>query len=228
MANQNVPISHHRGLKQKFIDNGDGTYSAQVITSSTGGGTTDTELPAAAVLADAAANPTAPAVGAHNLSWNGTTWDRLRGASGDTLTNTGVLAEGGMRWNTGSWDRMRNNVEGSLFATAARTATPTAANLTNFNGRAILVILDVTAITATPLLTLTISGVDIVSGKVYALLTSAVIGAVSTTVFKVGPGLTAAANLVANEYLPRALQFSVSHGDADSATYSVGYSLVCA
>jgi len=41
--------------------------------------TVDTELPAAAVLADAAANPTAPAVDSRSSVFNGTTWDRLRG-----------------------------------------------------------------------------------------------------------------------------------------------------
>lgn len=38
--------------------------------------TVDTELPAAAALADATANPTAPAVAAHNMGYNGSTWDR--------------------------------------------------------------------------------------------------------------------------------------------------------
>jgi hypothetical protein len=36
-----------------------------------------TELPAAAALADATANPTVPAVGAYMMGWNGTTWDRV-------------------------------------------------------------------------------------------------------------------------------------------------------
>jgi hypothetical protein len=45
----------------------------------------DTELPAAAVLADATANPTVPGVGAYLMGWNGTTWDRV-----DTA-NTGRL-----------------------------------------------------------------------------------------------------------------------------------------
>lgn len=39
----------------------------------------DTELPAAAALADGAANPTAPAVGSCIEIFNGTTWDRARG-----------------------------------------------------------------------------------------------------------------------------------------------------
>jgi hypothetical protein len=41
----------------------------------------DTELPAAAALADAAANPTAPATGAFGMVWNGTTWDRAPGSA---------------------------------------------------------------------------------------------------------------------------------------------------
>lgn len=44
----------------------------------TGSVTADTELPAASALADGMANPTAPAVAAHLMCWNGTTWDRCR------------------------------------------------------------------------------------------------------------------------------------------------------
>ena len=47
----------------------------------------NSELPAAAALADATATPTAPAVGAHLLIWNGTTWDRADAAT----VGTGIL-----------------------------------------------------------------------------------------------------------------------------------------
>lgn len=40
--------------------------------------TADTELPAAAALADAAANPTTVIVGSSLLGYNGASWDRLR------------------------------------------------------------------------------------------------------------------------------------------------------
>lgn len=43
--------------------------------------TVDTELPAAAALADGASNPTTPMDGACLLVWNGATWDRLRAAN---------------------------------------------------------------------------------------------------------------------------------------------------
>lgn len=52
--------------------------------------TVDTELPAAAALSDTAANPTAPAVGAFGMVYNGSTWHRQTGIAGaaDTgLTN---------------------------------------------------------------------------------------------------------------------------------------------
>lgn len=38
----------------------------------------DTELPAAAALTDAAANPTTPMIGADSMGFNGATWDRVR------------------------------------------------------------------------------------------------------------------------------------------------------
>jgi hypothetical protein len=55
-----------------------GVFTVQGVT----GGTdlnVNTELPAAAALADGASNPTTPTAGAGNLVYNGTTWDRLRG-----------------------------------------------------------------------------------------------------------------------------------------------------
>lgn len=55
------------------------------VTVTSGSITADTELPAAAALADATANPTVPGVGAFMMGWNGTTWDRV-----DTA-NTGRL-----------------------------------------------------------------------------------------------------------------------------------------
>jgi hypothetical protein len=49
----------------------------------------DTELPAAASLADGASNPTAPMVGANALLWNGSTWDRRQGKETGTLLALG-------------------------------------------------------------------------------------------------------------------------------------------
>lgn len=57
------------------------------VTADAGSGTftVDSELPAAAALADNAANPTAPAVGAFGMVWDGATWDRAPGTAADGL-----------------------------------------------------------------------------------------------------------------------------------------------
>jgi hypothetical protein len=53
--------------------------------------TADTELPAAAALADNTGNPTVPAVGSFGMLWDGSTWDRSPGTSADgTLVNLGA------------------------------------------------------------------------------------------------------------------------------------------
>jgi hypothetical protein len=63
---------------------GDVTVKMQGISSGGSGGgggaggASDTELPAAAALADATANPTVPGVGAFMHAWNGSTWDRVQ------------------------------------------------------------------------------------------------------------------------------------------------------
>lgn len=55
----------------------------------------DSELPAAAALADGAANPTTPTVGSANLVFNGTTWDRLDSiVAGLNSTGGGIPSAG--------------------------------------------------------------------------------------------------------------------------------------
>lgn len=153
------------------------------------------ELASMAALADAYANPTSSHLGAMPHLFNGTTWDRERG-----------------------------NEQGAILASAARTATPTAgADTTNYNARALKVWVNVTATATTPSITVDIQEKDPVSGAYRSILISAAITGVGLTLLQVGPELTAAANLVAKEYLPRTWRVVVTHGDADSITYSVGY-----
>jgi len=128
----------------------------------------DTGLPAAEAAADAAANPTTSRLGAC-----------------------------GERFNGASWDRERGTEERTLFASAARTATVNGADQVNYNHRGLIVVVDVTAVVDTPSVVFTIQGKDEVSGKYYTLLASAAITGTGTTVLRVYPGLTAAANLVA-------------------------------
>lgn len=64
------------------------------VTRVTGTVTVDSELPAAAALADATANPTVPGVGGFLMGFNGTTWDRIRTANTGRL-QVDVITGGG-------------------------------------------------------------------------------------------------------------------------------------
>lgn len=70
--------------------------------------------------------------------------------------------------------------------------------------------------------TFKIVGIDPASGKDYTILSSAALSAVATTVLRVYPGLTAAANLTANDFLPYQWALVADHADANPITYSVG------
>ena len=110
----------------------------------------------------------------------------------------------------------------TIYASAARTATPAAVEFA-VGTKGCIVIIDVSAVTATPAVTVTISGVDPNSDAIYTILASTAIATVSTTVLRVYPGLTASANATVSDVLPGAIRIAASHGDADSATYSVSY-----
>jgi hypothetical protein len=113
-----------------------------------------------------------------------------------------------------------------VYSSAARTATPTAVTIQTNRVRAMRLVIDATAITATPSVVVTVDAVDSLSGKAVNLLTSAAITAVSTTVLNIGPGLTAAANLAANAHLGDSIRVTCTHGDADSITYTVAAHLI--
>lgn len=111
------------------------------------------------------------------------------------------------------------------LASAARTASVSSSGIKSQGHPGCQVILDVTAVTATPSITLKVEAWDPASGQWYELLAGSAVTAVSTTVYRVHPALTAAANSVAKDFIPRNIRISVDHLDADSITYSVGVNL---
>lgn len=160
--------------------------------------TVDSELPVAAALGDAAANPTAPAVGADLQGFNGATWDR-----------------------------MRNNIEAVALASAARTATTASADFVNYNAKGVRVRINVTAVGAAPSITVAIQEKDSISGNYIDRLVSVAITTTgqkaSLTLY---PGVTASPNVAVSEPLPRTFRINVTHANADSITYSVDHALI--
>lgn len=137
-----------------------------------------------------------------------------------------VTVQPGNTANTTPWLVNTPGSDITVFASAAQTTTQTQADQTNNSAKGIKVVLDMTNVAASPSVTLEIDGKDIASGKYYSLLTGAAVVTVSTNVYTVYPGLTAAANVTASDVLPHTWRIKVTANNANSGTYSVGASLL--
>jgi hypothetical protein len=102
-----VTINNASGASAVNIQDGGNSITIDGTVSISGTVTVDTELPAAAALADNTANPTAPAVGAFGHVWDGATWDRMPGTAADGVTvnlaaNNDVTVTGTVTANAGT------------------------------------------------------------------------------------------------------------------------------
>lgn len=111
-------------------------------------------------------------------------------------------------------------MEKVLYASAARTATPTAVEINTSRAKALRIVVDATAVTSTPSVVVTIDGKDNTSGKYYNILTGVAIATVSTNVLTIALGATVAANASASAPLPDVVRVTFTHGNANSITYS--------
>lgn len=124
-----------------------------------------------------------------------------------------------------------NNVLGqavdlpALITAAAATTTQNSTDQVNANGRGVKVVLDMTT-AGTGSVTLTIQGKDAASGKYYTILAGAAVTTNSTNVYTIYPGLAAAANVSANDVLPRTWRVLATANNANPATYTVGASVL--
>lgn len=128
-----------------------------------------------------------------------------------------------------SLDRWRNNTEGTLLASATRTATVWSPVQTNHNGVGVIVWLEVTVVSGTGGLQLVIQGINPVTGNAVQLnLTPTAITTTGRYGYEVGLGAQNAGLGVVQRTsgrLPRQWNIGVLHGDGSSYTYNVGYSL---
>jgi len=107
-----------------------------------------------------------------------------------------------------------------ILASAARTATAVATVACESPEG--LFFINVTAVSGTASITVTIAGLS-PEGAAYTILASAAITSTGLTVLRVSPQLTAAANTIAKDMLPQALRVTSTHANADSITYSVSF-----
>lgn len=133
------------GTATATVTAGEGGGSVALTVAPQGTSTVDTELPAAAALADNTATPTVPGVGAYGMVYDGTTWDFQRGTAADgTLVNTelpaaAALADGSanpttpmigaalMGWNGTTWDLVDTVNTGTVKVEQSYTHSTSAA-----------------------------------------------------------------------------------------------------
>lgn len=116
---------------------------------------------------------------------------------------------------------MAKEAQKIVLASAARTADSN----TEFtqSGTGGIIIIDVTVDPASASVTFTLQGINPITKTVYPILVSPAIAAVGISYMRVFPGATAAANTVANDFLPANLNLNANHVDGDSITYSVSF-----
>jgi hypothetical protein len=159
--------------------------------------------------------------------WNGATFDRVRSQGDDvdavaatSLGHLSVWGHSGLNNGT-TWDRARNNVAAAYLASAVRAVTTNSSNVTNYNGRGVSVIVDMTVVPGVTTVTPSIQVFDQLTGKYVPVLTGAAIINVSTVRLTVYPGITAVANISASDALNRQFRIVMTHSGAGNFTYSV-------
>ena len=145
------------------------------------------------------------------------------------------LATVPLGWSGAQFNYWRNNVDGTLLASAARTATTSTADLTNYNGQRVWCALNVT-VEGAATLSLKLQGKDSISGNYYDVVDFGVVYTAAsdappvTRAFIVGPGVITADLIgIAGAtgatgkagFVPRTYRWVVTHADATTTTYSL-------
>lgn len=143
----------------------------------------------------------------------------LAGRAGDN--EAGLPISAALAFNGSAWDRQRNNEAITVLASAARTATTNSSDLVNYNGRGVLVVIDVTAVTGSASVTVALQTKETIGNKYVTVLTSAAITGTGQTRLRCYPGITPVANEAVSDLIGRTWRVVVTHGTADSITYSV-------
>ena len=146
------------------------------------------------------------------------------GLDGRDTTTFGLYGIGHpFLYNGVSWDRQRGVNSVTVLASAARTTTLQSSDITHYNAPGFLLFVNVSAVADTPSITPTIQIKDSISGQYKTVWTAAAaITATGQYVYLFVPGGAAGSYTEAvNLCVGRTWRVGVTHGDADSITYSI-------
>jgi len=216
-----------RGARSANRDAEDGHSLLSVVPAGFNGSTADRLRTAS--IGDGAAATGILANG--NFIWNGSTWDRiLSAAAADGSSSLGKPSVSPYLYNGATWDKTRNNTEGTLLASAERTATTTSSVIVNYNAKFLVVFVNITVASGTGGLRVGIRSVDPVTAVATQVNTFMSPRTTTGVLFhQLALGLGAATGNVSdntNALVPRQFSIQIAHSDSSSYTYSVGYSLI--
>ncbi|WP_424766294.1 hypothetical protein [Paenibacillus sp. sgz302251] len=167
------------------------------------------------------------------LVWaGGTNFQNPIMGTSDSQSSLYIPSAGTTAFNGTTWDRWRNNQQGTLLASATRTANTTTPNQTNHNARGVLVSLIVTAASGTGGLQIQVYGLSQNGGVLgySAPLPSSAITTTGRYVYTLYPSasLSIGGNMVAavNQPLVRTWYVTISHLDGTNYTYYVDFALI--
>jgi hypothetical protein len=141
---------------------------------------------------------------------------------------TGTLSRT-MAFNGVTFDRMRNNEEFILLKKIAYAFPPTqieSLNVTNYNARGCIILLDASDKNAFDELTLHVEGKELASGEFYNILITPLLTTNLLYVIKIYPGLNPIAGFVSNDILPRVWRITVRHTTVNPILYGVTASMI--
>ena len=115
------------------------------------------------------------------------------------------------------------NYHATLLSSASRTATILTDGQHNLRARGVIVSVNVSS-AGTGSITATIQRYEPSTGTWVDMLASVAISTAVRTELTIYPGFTPAANVTATAVLPRLWRVSITHGNANAMTYSVGVS----
>lgn len=142
-------------------------------------------------------------------------------AGDDGVTPSNVMQVIGGKFNGISIDQDRGNLDNiTILNEVNQTLTVTSPMMLNYNHRSLIVVLQTTSI-GTGNITLSIQGIEPVSTYTWTILAGAAVSSNTTNLYKISPNLTAVANSVAQDLLPRSWQVTVTANNANPTTYAV-------
>lgn len=145
------------------------------------------------------------------------------GDSGSSSSRSGLIM-----FNGATYDRQYNNTQGTLLASAARTATTYTPVQTNYNARGVIIYLNVTSASGTGGLDVIVLSVDPISGNTFPInATPTSVTSTGLSTYVIYPGISGGSNTQStSQILPRTWEIKMTQLDSSSYTYSLGYQLI--